>query len=428
MQDSSNYNNPYNNFHVNGNNFQHHGRGITSQTAMGVPDRNGVYTISGRIFTQYDPTQACTSHGGVDNPAFHNTTEVSRHSGGIPATEAPSSQAAVGGYKRKHGLSLSVSAMVIIISVGIALICLAGIVVIVVINLNAGKLVNTNDKQESGTTLKPLVTSHDVTQQPHFEGCGVQKTSPNDFSAKIVGGRDAEEGEWPWQVALLYGTFNTLICGGSLISNGWVITAAHCITEYPGSPSDFSVYIGAHNLDTSTGKLYQIKDIIIHDGFNYPYKNIPDYDIALLKLSSVVDFTLEGVNTVCLPNEDTVFNDGENCYITGWGSLRDGYDYPSTLQEAPVPFINTNTCRTTTNFKTTPWITGNMICAGYLQGGIDSCQGDSGGPLVCRRNGRWILAGITSWGNGCARASYPGVYTKVTEFSSWIQEQTNLPY
>ncbi|XP_002741175.1 transmembrane protease serine 3-like [Saccoglossus kowalevskii] len=188
-------------------------------------------------------------------------------------------------------------------------------------------------------------------------------------------------------------------------------------------PSKYAVYTGIHDLDNTTSSTttrHLIDDIIVHEMYNDVTQ---DSDIALLKLSDQANFTYDTVNNVCLPGRGTIFEDGEMCYVSGWGSIYDGGPSYNILQEAAVPLISTLQCNTETNLY--GHITPNMLCAGYSEGGVDACQGDSGGPLVCKRNGRWVLAGVTSWGDGCARPLYPGVYTKLTKCMNWIETKIN---
>uniref|UniRef100_A0A3Q2Z0T3 Peptidase S1 domain-containing protein n=1 Tax=Hippocampus comes TaxID=109280 RepID=A0A3Q2Z0T3_HIPCM len=145
-----------------------------------------------------------------------------------------------------------------------------------------------------------------------------------------------------------------------------------------------------------------------------------DYDIALVELAAPVFFN-ELVQPVCVPAPSHAFAIGTSCFVTGWGVLTEDGELASRLQEASVRIINRNTCNKFYDDAVTP----RMLCAGNLQGGVDACQGDSGGPLVCQeRNRRWFLAGIVSWGEGCARQNRPGVYTQVVKFADWIHQQT----
>ncbi|KAG8450156.1 hypothetical protein GDO86_002692 [Hymenochirus boettgeri] len=139
-----------------------------------------------------------------------------------------------------------------------------------------------------------------------------------------------------------------------------------------------------------------------------------------MRLTSPVTFN-SAVQPVCLPNAGMMWPAGQSCWTTGWGALYEGGTSASNLNAAMVPLIDPGTCNNPTVYNGA--ISSTMICAGYLQGGIDSCQGDSGGPMVTKTNSLWWLVGDTSWGTGCANKNKPGVYGNVTEFLPWIYLQ-----
>ncbi|XP_031752396.1 transmembrane protease serine 2-like isoform X2 [Xenopus tropicalis] len=124
---------------------------------------------------------------------------------------------------------------------------------------------------------------------------------------------------------------------------------------------------------------------------------------------------------VCLPNAGMFWEAGTPCWISGWGTTSEGGNVSASLKYAEVPLIDSKTCNESLVYNGT--ITSSMICAGYLNGTIDTCKGDSGGPLVTQTNGTWWLVGDTSWGYGCARANKPGVYGNMTTFLGWIYLQ-----
>ncbi|XP_073669818.1 transmembrane protease serine 9-like [Paramisgurnus dabryanus] len=166
-----------------------------------------------------------------------------------------------------------------------------------------------------------------------------------------------------------------------------------------------------------------VSEIIKHPNFN---RNTYDNDITLLHLSSPVVFT-DYIKPVCLPAIDSTFYNGTSSWVTGWGNIATGVPLPSpqTLQEVNVPVIGNRKCKCLFNSD----ITNNMICAGLEQGGKDSCQGDSGGPMVNKQGSVWIQSGIVSFGIGCALPDFPGVYTRVSQYQSWINQHitTNQP-
>ncbi|XP_072373173.1 transmembrane protease serine 11D-like isoform X2 [Scyliorhinus torazame] len=237
--------------------------------------------------------------------------------------------------------------------------------------------------------------------------------STSAFSSKIVGGTDSVDGEWPWQVSLQIGRH---ICGASIISNRWLVSAAHCFRTN-SNPSIWTAYMGSVNVRMGIAR--NIKTIISHPRYR-PDEN--DFDIAVLELSSPLDFT-DVIRPVCLPSGNQVFPVGKSCSITGWGTLSYRGPLPTILQKAVVDIIAGNIC----NVSYGNAITDRMLCAGFLEGGVDSCQGDSGGPLVCLEpGGTWSLVGIVSFGIKCAEANFPGVYARVTAFRDWVKEQTGV--
>uniref|UniRef100_A0A3B3UAE3 Si:dkey-32n7.7 n=1 Tax=Poecilia latipinna TaxID=48699 RepID=A0A3B3UAE3_9TELE len=257
--------------------------------------------------------------------------------------------------------------------------------------------------------LLSLEITENINQMWTLSECGFAPQNP-----KIVGGQDALPGSWPWQVELqLYGWFK---CGGSLINKKWVLTAAHCIKD--PDPSMWKAVLGQQNQrdrDTKTVVERNIGKIIVHPKFDWTTLN---NDIALLRLSSPVNFT-DYIRPVCLAASGSRFNNGTNSWVTGWGNVGEGepLPHPQTLQEVKVPVIGNRQCNCL--LRTTS-LTENMICAGVLSGGKDSCQGDSGGPMVSKQRSRWIQSGVVSFGDGCARPNLPGVYTRVSQYQSWI--------
>ncbi|KAM4636466.1 trypsin-like [Discoglossus pictus] len=222
-----------------------------------------------------------------------------------------------------------------------------------------------------------------------------------DDDDKIVGGYTCAKNSVPYIVSLNSGYH---FCGGSLINSLWVVSAAHCYK------SSVQVRLGEHNIVVSEGTEQFISSsrVIRHSGYN---SRTLDNDIMLIKLSSAANLNAY-VQAVALPSGCSAA--GTSCLISGWGNtLSSGTNYPDLLQCVSAPVLTSAQC----NNAYPGEITANMICVGYIEGGKDSCQGDSGGPVVC--NGQ--LQGIVSWGYGCALRNYPGVYTKVCNYVSWIQ-------
>ncbi|XP_029905827.1 transmembrane protease serine 9 [Myripristis murdjan] len=243
--------------------------------------------------------------------------------------------------------------------------------------------------------------------------CGVR---PALGSHRIVGGVTARRGEWPWIGSLQHQRLHR--CGSTLIHSKWLLTAAHCLKSDP-NPSGWSVSLGSV-LRSGVGALViPIQRVIIHPAFNSTTMN---YDVALLELAVPAPRSYT-IQSVCLPSPVHRFLKNAECYIAGWGSMREGGSLTNLLQKAAVNIIDQTDCQQSYGGGLTP----NMMCAGYMEGGRDTCLGDSGGPLTCRQfSGQWFVAGVTSWGHGCGRMGFPGVYTRVTSVREWISRY--LPF
>lgn len=248
---------------------------------------------------------------------------------------------------------------------------------------------------------------------------------------RIVGGKDAASGQYPWQVAIvsnLNDAYQTQYCGGTLIDASWVLTAAHCIK---GTPSSEEIYIavGFTNLtNISQAETSRVKKRVVHKIYNSSTLN---NDIALLELETPVDLARCGsrceVVDVVTPEDATSFEPSARAWVSGWGSTSSTStpSYPSKLQWAEVTMMD---CVGNPSLYNAADITDNMICAATPSSGWDkdSCQGDSGGPLVVADSsgtGSYKLAGVVSWGEGCASNGYPGVYTKVANYTKWIEKR-----
>ncbi|XP_046446266.1 serine proteinase stubble-like isoform X4 [Daphnia pulex] len=234
---------------------------------------------------------------------------------------------------------------------------------------------------------------------------------------KIVSGENARLGQWPWQVTLQEKTRRGYFhkCGASLLSKDWVITAAHCLSNV--QPESLLVRMGGIDFASVEDKWIESRvQPVQHPQFNI---HTQANDIALLKLLTPLVAYQSSTLPICLPDKDMEF-DGDQSFVSGWGRLGEKSPISTRLQYVGVPIINNTECQKIYQ-SIHKKIDRQSICAGYPEGLKDSCEGDSGGPMMVYKRGRWVLAGIISWGVGCARPNQPGVSTRVTEFLDWIQ-------
>ncbi|XP_062538139.1 uncharacterized protein LOC134206439 [Armigeres subalbatus] len=248
--------------------------------------------------------------------------------------------------------------------------------------------------------------------------CSCRCGERNDAS-RIVGGQPTGINEFPWMARLSY--FNRFYCGGMLINDRYVLTAAHCVKGFMWFM--IKVTFGEHNRCDDAVRP-ETRFVLRAIAQKFSFLNF-DNDIALLRLNDRVPIT-DFIRPICLPTDPVKTYVGMNGLVTGWGTLKEDGKPSCILQEVEVPVLSNDVCSSETNY-TASMITDNMMCAGYLgKGKKDSCQGDSGGPLIAERpDKRYELIGVVSWGNGCARPYYPGVYTRVTQYLDWIKENSN---
>lgn len=253
--------------------------------------------------------------------------------------------------------------------------------------------------------------------------CGISPMQPPRHEIRIVGGRNAQFGVWAWQVSVrrtsFFGFSSTHRCGGALLNENWIATAGHCVDDL--LTSQIKIRVGEYDF-SSIQEPYPFAERgvakkVVHPKYNFfTY----EYDLAMVRLDSPLEYAPHIV-PICLPGSDDLLI-GENATVTGWGRLSEGGTLPSVLQEVSVPIVSNDKCKNMfLRAGRHEYIPDIFMCAGFDNGGRDSCQGDSGGPLQVKgKDGRYFLAGIISWGIGCAEANLPGVCTRISKFVPWI--------
>ena len=293
--------------------------------------------------------------------------------------------------------------------------------------------------------------------------------SAGEAGAKVIGGEPAAEGAWPWQVALLVGGApvgtDAQFCGGSMVMDRWVLTAAHCIhmpqedgTFADLAPQDVSILVGTNTLAPGSGDLIPVEAIFHHPSYSGTQF---DFDIALIKLSRAPQVPYQTVEVPDAEYGDLLNKQGVTTIVTGWG-LTEGATPSPELRQAEIQVLDRDLCNTAMleakaedaaggfgyavqtlgvaepdayaiwdelMAKAPNPVSENMICSGTFEGGKTSCNGDSGGPLVVPvEGGGYIQAGIVSWGlsantgKGCEETALFSAYTNISKFVPWLNQ------
>ncbi|GAB1606624.1 venom protease-like [Argonauta hians] len=229
-----------------------------------------------------------------------------------------------------------------------------------------------------------------------------------ELTTYIVGGTTAEPCEFPWMAFI---RIENIICGGSLIDNKHILTAAHCV--HYKQPEEIVVSLGTN--DNQFTQRAVVSKVTTHPYYREYYNYIIN-DVAILTLRDEIKLSW-CISPICLPDPQFPVTDTQQCYVTGWGKDAEDGLTQRYLHKVRVPLWNATMCE-----KYVDRYSDGVVCAGYVGGGKDSCGGDSGGPLICPSNNNWVLTGIVSFGKGCSRAFSPGVYTDVSYYLPWIQQ------
>jgi hypothetical protein len=233
----------------------------------------------------------------------------------------------------------------------------------------------------------------------------------------VVGGDEADEGEWPWQVALQVD--GDTVCGGALLALDAVVTAAHCVDGI--DDDDLSVLAGS--VEEDEGDERSPASVVVHDGYD---RSTTQHDIAVLVLESPYEASAT-IRPVTVPDRSTsaaMTAGGEVATVTGFGATTEDGVVSPVLREAEVPVIADTVCTARYADDGDEVFGATQVCAGHDRGHVDACFGDSGGPLVLpvEDEGSWVLVGLVSWGAGCGRALRPTVYTEVAAYAGWLAE------
>ncbi|CAF0995229.1 unnamed protein product [Adineta ricciae] len=258
----------------------------------------------------------------------------------------------------------------------------------------------------------------------------------DDMSSKIINGVEARPKSWPWLVSIgvryrgLNGVWQnrTHICGGTLIDLSHVLTAGHCLEQkiddrfVPLTPTNptlesfFFLRLGVHDIRlTRSEDIYRARKIFVHDKFiSSTFEN----DIAMIRLDRPVSVS-DSISPICLPS--TNVSPGRSVTVAGWGTVSEASRvHSNVLRQANVNVLSSINCRV---YMSIHYDGSKQVCAAALDWSKDTCAGDSGGPLMYQENGAWSIGGITSFGYGCSKRGFPGVYTRTVPYVSWIKQR-----
>lgn len=279
----------------------------------------------------------------------------------------------------------------------------------VLITLGAFTLAACGGQTDSPDTGASLLTTPD-TNAPEI-------IATPDREPRVVGGTEVTSNKYPWMVAVMDRDAGSpsdgQFCGGSLIAENWVLTAAHCIEDK--TASKVSVLLGQRDLSGSGGDTINVIRIVAHP--DYQRQGYPD--LALLELGSN-----SAVTPVSLPTRaNPAGQSGDNATVIGWGQISENGPATNELRETTMPIVAHNQCNVAYNGEI---VEDAMVCAGTPSGNKDSCYGDSGGPLLVARGQSAVQTGVVSFGEACGLANVPGVYARVSSYHDWISAYANV--
>lgn len=337
--------------------------------------------------------------------------------------------------------------------------------------LSAGLALAQTPPDFSAPVADPATTSPFAFAQSGMKAARAAEAAKAESGARVIGGELADPGEYPWQIGFVINGAagaDGHFCGGSMLLDRWVLTAAHCIhmSDDKGvyrdiNPKAVSVLVGTNSLTDGTGDLVPIEAIYRHPDY---IGSEFDNDIALVKLARVPNAAFATIKVPDAEFGDYLDQPGVTTTVTGWG-LTEGGDHPEDLHEVQIQMMDRNLCNQamlesraeeaakgfgyavkvfglTDEAAYTAWdalvagvkppMSANMLCSGTFEGGKTACSGDSGGPLVVSlQDGSFIQAGVVSWGlsgvggKGCNESAPFSAYTRVSNYLPWLEATIN---